>query len=394
MRRVIMFLLALITFVLLLSNYNPANNMNPGFGDNDPTAANGLSKLTILIVIDGKQKPFLINKFGSIRKEDIPVDSNRQVTGIFYDVEYNNEYHGESIKINNIILYARTEEKYQETPSSLPFSLYDNSSLNNDGYSGVFLIKDYIMFENHFSHFPMEEGFSQLQESFSSSYFVDKELIIVYALTGPKEKNIIIEEISKIGSLLEVLLSYNKGEEDGAKYHLFIIMIDKTINDETSKATISIINRDTLEKSSYYYVDNQNRKEASVLFHIGSRQERINVLINNTISIYDVFDDEQYKDANIYYDQDFHDLYTEPIIDDQVLYIGAKQLQYSVVFIIEDLYKSIIVDDEYIIALDDIPKIEGIRYLGLYYDKNYLVIFNNLPVTSNIVLYVKWDFLK
>jgi len=387
-----MFFLALLTFILLLYNYSPNSKNDSGLPYYDDTTNTGKEvKIIVMVFIDGIGKQIMINKFDAIKNEDIPVGDDKSVVGIYYDQEYKHKYQGEAIK-NNTTFYAKTEDKIPEPFFPISFALGENENLTNCGYTGIDLITELSQIDNHFNRYPLDGASLVFRADFNPAYFQDKAVIMVYCLAAPDETEFKVNQVRKAGTVLDVNLSFRTGEAQAAqKYYLFVIKVNKVDIVGIEKLTISVINKSTSQKESYYYGDSELKKEAKVTLIIGDDYKVISVPLNHTLSAVDIPENEKYTSIAIYYDEDFNQPYNEPIKKDTILYINCKLNVFSVVFIIADQFKMVFIDKGQTISLKDVPPIGEYTYIGLYYDSHYRISYGNEPILNNSVFYVKYE---
>ena len=396
MRRVFIFAIALLTFILLLYNYspdiNPPDNPQPGDGNGigEPVEVN------VIIVIDGIANQLAITKNEQITPDEIPIDSDKEIVGIYYDQNYRELYRGEPIE-NDITLYVKTQERAQLPYIDVTHSLYQDIDLVNNGYSGVFLLSASEQMEEHFISYPYSAESEAscppaFAEYFDSDFFTNHSVIIVYALAAPSETNFSVNRLRKAGVHLEVNLSYwFDGAASATKYHMFVIMVDKAEISGIEKLTLSVIDLTTSQKESHYYGNPELQKEAKVTLMFAGDYLEINVPLNHTITINDIPEKEKYKEFAFYYDEQFVDAYGEPIKQNITLYAECRLKMFSVVFVVAECFKIIYVPENATVGLSDVPVIADYHYLGLYYDEHFLFPYKGEAITGNFVFFVKYE---
>ena len=386
MRRVIVFIIALITFILLLYNYIPEQDGNGGLGGGDQDAGGG--QITVFVFVDGERKEIVMRKDSSLNLEDIPT-FGKTITGLYYDPEYKYRYMGEAIG-QSTTLYAKTGDGETGAFTSIAFTLHENESMTNPGYSGIELIMLTLDFDAHFATYPSAVNRVAFVSRFDDNFFVENAVIVLYALAGAEEADFSVNEVRKAGATLDVNLAFRSGAEAEEKtYLLFAIEVKKRDVSGINNLTISVTDLETGGKKSRYYGDPNKKREAEVPLITGADRAALTVPLNSTVKATDVPRREYYEDIIIYEDAEKTVPYNEPLKEDKVLYVSCRLRVFTVAFIIGERVEFVTRPAGMVLSLDDVPPQDGETYIGLFYDERFRVPYDDAPLTGSTVIYVK-----
>lgn len=390
MRRVIIFILALLTFILLLYNYVPNPDGPSGVGGGDENPGDG-TQITVFVYVDGEKREIVIKKNSALLPEHIPAGAGKKIAGIYYDAEYKHRYLGEALD-RPTTLYAETESDADATFLLIDYSLFESAALENPGYSGIDILMTHAEIDKHFSLYPSEANRDVLSLRYDINFFVEKAVIIVYALAGPGETGFRVNAVRKANAFLDVNLSFQTGASPAEKeYLVFVIEVKKADIVGVNKFSLSVINNSSGDKESRYYGDPERKKTAEVTLIIGGDRVALCAPLNHTLKVTDIPTHEYYTDITIYEDEAKTVLYGEPLKEDKTLYVDCRLQVFSVVFIIGDRVEIASFPAGKALSLSDVPAIENHVYTGLYQDERFRIAYDNAPLSGNAVLYVKYQ---